>query len=240
MVRSLCGSAPHTRGTGSRDRGRDRPNRFSPAHAGNGERSVPPIVTDAVQPRTRGERSWRAKSISGVLGSAPHTRGTASMCRQSRRTKAVQPRTRGERSNGVAEDGWYAGSAPHTRGTALADVDSHRQKRFSPAHAGNGLSARSRFALRSVQPRTRGERFITKLANKPNGGSAPHTRGTARMLLLRQARERFSPAHAGNGVYRYKVGAEDAVQPRTRGERVMRSDSFWSSFGSAPHTRGTG
>ena len=70
-------------------------------------------------------------------------------------------------------------------------------------------------------------------------GSAPHTQGTGRPLGLSRRRDRFSPAHAGNGWrirHRHDCGP---VQPRTRRERPIPIMAAQSRCGSAPHTQGT-
>src|SRR5699024_8291695 len=70
------GSAPRTRGTPSHGSRQRRPDRFSPADAGNTWGVGFEVDAPAVQPRGRGEHLTSSVTDPMVLGSAPRTRGT--------------------------------------------------------------------------------------------------------------------------------------------------------------------
>ena len=70
-------------------------------------------------------------------------------------------------------------------------------------------------------------------------GSAPHTQGTEQGQGRQLEVERFSPAHAGNGMAAWPVAVRATVQPRTRRERYPRHRAAPTVYGSAPHTQGT-
>ncbi len=131
------------------------------------------------------------------------------------------------------------GSSPHTRGTVFLVLVLVVPERFIPAHAGNGLVARSGEKKYPVHPRTRGERIGRGKRATASRGSSPHTRGTGGGYAARGAGYRFIPAHAGNGRPRSYARWWTAVHPRTRGERPFSLTIETVDNGSSPHTRGT-
>ena len=152
----------------------------------------------------------------------------------------VQPRACGERY-GVRGDGEYnAGSAPRLRGTVSPIRSRELRWRFSPAPAGNGVSMVSTTGTPPVQPRACGERLTSTRFWILLIGSAPRLRGTGAVWLELLARDRFSPAPAGNGVGPGRVRPAGPVQPRACGERARPPLAGDARPGSAPRLRGTG
>ena len=70
-------------------------------------------------------------------------------------------------------------------------------------------------------------------------GSAPHARGTRDAFDHVTASYRFSPACAGNTKRQARQWHKRPVQPRMRGEHVSSAAGIVTSYGSAPHARGT-
>ena len=70
------GSSPHARGTCPSASACCLPHRFIPACAGNAMTRVKLLLTVAVHPRMRGERSSSSATRSRAGGSSPHARGT--------------------------------------------------------------------------------------------------------------------------------------------------------------------
>ena len=173
------------------------------------------------------------------IGSAPHARGThhrpnhrQSRCRFSPACAgnasfamigctpaSVQPRMRGERAGREVEAASQGGSAPHARGTRYPTLPRRASLRFSPACAGNADISEVRAAMDTVQPRMRGERGGVAGAQVLEFGSAPHARGTRRVLPGLRGGDRFSPACAGNASTLSNPPRKKPVQPRMRGER---------------------
>ena len=158
---------------------------------------------------------------------------------EQRQALTVQPRTRRERVPNPPPPRLRTGSAPHTQGTGHRRSGQDGPPRFSPAHAGNGGGRSAGTSTPPVQPRTRRERALAGGPAVFVAGSAPHTQGTLLATVDRDAAERFSPAHAGNGPQPTAPRTTHAVQPRTRRERRRESRRHSISNGSAPHTQGT-
>ena len=73
----------------------------------------------------------------------------------------------------------------------------------------------------AVHPRTSGEQKGKVMGYNAGGGSSPHERGTEELRELKQLRERFIPARAGNSPCQGVVLVMQLVHPRTSGEQ------FW-------------
>ena len=79
----------------------------------------------------------------------------------------------------------------------LAAADG-RGPRISPAHAGNTFLRLVDWIFEKDQPRTCGEYVVGSGMMLMVIGSAPHMRGIRRYAARIHARNRISPAHAGN------------------------------------------
>ncbi len=136
----VSGSAPRVRGTARlRDAGQ-RPERFSPACAGNGPTLAAWAKSRPVQPRVCGERRATWSRSTASTGSAPRVRGTGDVIAPTEWTGRfspacagngsqpirpawpvpVQPRVCGERVWHVLPGGVPYGSAPRVRGTGAS------------------------------------------------------------------------------------------------------------------------
>ena len=171
------GSAPQARGTRTDPRRPREIVRFSPAGAGNTTSDPIAGSAAAVQPRRRGEHPAIGANRPASNGSAPQARGTLDRRAVEHRierfspagagntlavaeactTYSVQPRRRGEHARASAGTVGTVGSAPQARGTRSAHGDPAHFPRFSPAGAGNTSRASPMRAIRTVQPRRRGE-----------------------------------------------------------------------------------
>ena len=212
------GSSPHARGTCPSASACCLPHRFIPACAGNAMTRVKLLLTVAVHPRMRGERSSSSATRSRAGGSSPHARGTHwnggkdSAPRRFIPACAgnapghpgpvpgvpVHPRMRGERTGAARLNVIAGGSSPHARGTRWSRLTNRPNPRFIPACAGNAFSAEIVHRLRPVHPRMRGERMKRPSAYHSRTGSSPHARGTPDVRWSGRGRFRFIPACAGN------------------------------------------
>ena len=130
------------------------------------------------------------------------------------------------------------GSPPHTRGIPSFLITRSQCHGFTPAYAGN-----TAFCVRGgvgqwVHPRIRGEYFSEILKKNIIRGSPPHTRGIPALLQPGYKRLRFTPAYAGNTLYRRLYTGPSKVHPRIRGEYFVAPSVTLTVVGSPPHTRG--
>ena len=91
----------------------------------------------------------------------------------------------------------------------------------------------------TVHPRARGERVEVLHDFFFPFGSSPRARGTVIMMTTFLELARFIPARAGNGLKFMPRFFFDAVHPRARGERAMKSRVSMIPGGSSPRARGT-
>ena len=136
------GSSPHTRGTLFFLIFSPRTLRFIPAHAGNARW---PLVN------AQGRRFIPAHAGNAVVGDCVIP------------SRSVHPRTRGERAPKLVLVEPENGSSPHTRGTLGRCKISLGHGRFIPAHAGNASCPEGEERMKTVHPRTRGERKLNYL-----------------------------------------------------------------------------
>ena len=94
-------------------------------------------------------------------------------------------------------------------------------------------------ASRPVHPRTRGDQPGCDISHDISLGSSPHTRGSDRADVPRQALQRFIPAHAGIRRWVYSARIRVSVHPRTRGDQLFDPETKRGVYGSSPHTRGS-
>ena len=132
---------------------------ITPAHAG--KRPEYTFITSLYEdhPRTRGEKRLCQVSLSGAVGSPPHTRGKvnpsvdnidkqgitpahAGKSIVERETFGMyedHPRTRGEKKLCQVSLSGAAGSPPHTRGKVQEIQKSLNPDGITPAHAGKRI-----------------------------------------------------------------------------------------------------
>ncbi len=220
-------SAVQPRVCGERDACADvqrRCGRFSPACAGNADRSHASACRSPVQPRVCGERLDEP----------------ADCC-----SKPVQPRVCGERCATGSAWSRPAGSAPRVRGTLRCRRRYVPRWRFSPACAGNAASlalsyARVRFSpacagnARSAIAGNQRSRFSPACAGNARAttrsaigaGSAPRVRGT-RSCRARSHRHAVQPRVCGErDMIERAAPRRRPVQPRVCGERCNAASAI--------------
>ena len=252
------GSSPHTRGARGRQSQTRQHARIIPAYAGSTYpiRSFRPVDWD--HPRIRGEHAETRFDAVPEAGSSPHTRGAhlildflcgsggiipayaGSTCPF---PKALlpwtdHPRIRGEHAGRGDLRRGRAGSSPHTRGAPAAAAAAHVAQRIIPAYAGSTRPPTRPNPGRADHPRIRGEHPQAAFADRPVGGSSPHTRGARWAPPRGSGTSRIIPAYAGSTGGSPHKGTPSPDHPRIRGEHNPRSCSTVAVSGSSPHTRG--
>ena len=90
----------------------------------------------------------------------------------------VYPRWRGELTPQGLTRNRQAGLSPLARGTLRERIAARLRKRFIPAGAGNSVAVLSRFSLKPVYPRWRGELAAPERQTPICCGLSPLARGT--------------------------------------------------------------
>ena len=191
--------------------------RLIPAHAGKTPRRPSATSGPRAHPRSRGENTAIARTVTDTMGSSPLTRGKRgrSGTRRPRRRlipahagktgvrgfgkagHGAHPRSRGENHPRLRAWPWPAGSSPLTRGK-LADADCVRSLgRLIPAHAGKTPGHYGDKSPRWAHPRSRGENPRNGPSSASPAGSSPLTRGKRVGVTLDAWRRGLIPAHAG-------------------------------------------
>ncbi len=194
------GSSPRGRGTGITSARAECSGRVIPAWAGNRFRvlSWPSVRTG--HPRVGGEQSVCRVCDARVCGSSPRGRGTdlhrpycccetrviPAWAGNSKETPTMynaysgHPRVGGEQLPSINRRAHHCGSSPRGRGTGAGPSAQRDDGRVIPAWAGNSPIWISRQNLSAGHPRVGGEQVQVKLLKRPNFGSSPRGRGTAR------------------------------------------------------------
>ena len=168
-----------------------------PAHAGKTRKSMPYAGVVQAHPRSRGENTSQAASVSRSTGSSPLTRGKPPCRRGGRRPRGLipahagktlplaspvvpgeaHPRSRGENISRPLPTGPLSGSSPLTRGKPpqVRRWDSGRG--LIPAHAGKTRGPPRAPDTAPAHPRSRGENEIARAEDVNSNGSSPLTRG---------------------------------------------------------------
>ena len=252
------GSSPLTRGKPHEAWTRTLEARLIPAHAGKTTSRPSPIRPTPAHPRSRGENSARALTVSCQTGSSPLTRGKLSrrVCAPSeyrlipahagktRRTRPpsltrrAHPRSRGENCLSSNPKRLCRGSSPLTRGKRKDFPRRIGGGRLIPAHAGKTWCESRCKRRRWAHPRSRGENGGRVAGLRGVRGSSPLTRGKPMRSCGVTLSRRLIPAHAGktSGFRgRYPLGR---AHPRSRGENSAKVASHFKVSGSSPLTRG--
>ncbi len=194
---SSRGSSPLTRGALVRPRHRPTRHRLIPAHAGSTCRRTPSVVARRAHPRSRGEHTRAASSLSAAMGSSPLTRGAREghWCGRVDRglipahagsTEALDlepavitahPRSRGEHPGRGRSRSANAGSSPLTRGARDQRCRPEASAGLIPAHAGSTQTPERERPPPWAHPRSRGEHRIMVTGSWGRWGSSPLTRG---------------------------------------------------------------
>ena len=154
--------------------------------------------------------------------------------------RSVHPRSCGEQGGFRRRDHLAPGSSPLVRGTVDAAKDQVVRNRFIPARAGNSSRLRPQAQTSTVHPRSCGEQDGRAHERVDVCGSSPLVRGTVLVLPVRELRERFIPARAGNSRRADRTGRQRPVHPRSCGEQFRLWLFFTRAAGSSPLVRGTG
>ena len=153
----MAGSPPHTRETRCANSLSSRPNRITPAYAGNTVSEIVENVLLEDHPRIRGKHSDGQHLLAVFRGSPPHTRETPIFSSSDRRVSRITPAYAGNtkpRQGCHTEPGdhprirgkhlmcstvaiVWLGSPPHTRETPSVAVEAVQASGITPAYAGN-------------------------------------------------------------------------------------------------------
>ena len=125
------------------------------------------------------------------------------------------------------------------RGTLTKDWYDCEVFRFSPAGAGDTSGSMTTARAPPVQPRGCGGHLGVTLILVNKNGSAPRVRGTQGPLMPFAARDRFSPAGAGDTPEPHDPSLPTSVQPRGCGGHSSTAAKVGNRAGSAPRVRGT-
>ena len=109
----------------------------------------------------------------------------------------------------------------------------------TPLARGTRRKLASAFFKTAVQPRSRGELYVSAELRDLWRGSTPLARGTRNSPERDYFRLRFNPARAGNSIHSLRAPRKEPVQPRSRGELKNKSRPSGIPDGSTPLARGT-
>jgi len=254
------GSPPRMRGKARSDMVGWGHHRFTPAHAGKGP--IPPCgrLVLSVHPRACGERYSDPSQDGYRLGSPPRMRGKGKIGRyrsaRSRFTPAhagkgeftspsatgssVHPRACGERGVMRKAHPSATGSPPRMRGKASKIGFRLHPIRFTPAHAGKGAPGQGQHSGQAVHPRACGERYHPHYPWTDGNGSPPRMRGKVTRRFVFPSAIRFTPAHAGKGVWCWFTSIRSPVHPRACGERATARRSSCRRWRFTPAHAGKG
>ena len=151
--------------------------RFSPAHGEHYSRSPSWKRGFASAPHARGTHP-DVRNVAALVRFSPAPAGNTGPCAPGSGSRPLQPRTRGEHFQWNVLLPFDYASAPHVRGTRCGARGGICRTRFSPARAGNTARTFLSCSLRPLQPRTRGEHMMARIAEWRDDASAPHARGT--------------------------------------------------------------
>ena len=193
------GSSPLVRGSADARQSVQLAERFIPARAGIGDIHIFRPNRDAVHPRSCGDRIRTAMLWYSALGSSPLVRGSGhhpkfrhGLCRfiparagigsctgLMSRARTVHPRSCGDRLLKIYYQALLFGSSPLVRGSGCDVADCAASSRFIPARAGIGGPICSTSSMRTVHPRSCGDRRQPGIQERPLRGSSPLVRGSA-------------------------------------------------------------
>ena len=191
------GSPPLARGQGAATDPVGVGDRITPARAGTGPKWKQRRPRCADHPRSRGDRTNPANSLTPDDGSPPLARGQVLRHEQDKRPWRItparagtgprpssgrpassdHPRSRGDRAEIVAWAKLYGGSPPLARGQGADRAGMQGPPRITPARAGTGAADAASSAPLSDHPRSRGDRVVKDGIKVVLTGSPPLARG---------------------------------------------------------------
>ena len=107
------------------------------------------------------------------------------------------------------------------RGTLCAAMLSVNMPRITPAYAGNTNIVKSILVNFWDHPRVCGEHPLHRLKGNVYKGSPPRMRGTLRIAIKENSKDRITPAYAGNTRNRARRNRDAEDHPRVCGEHVL-------------------
>ena len=232
--------------------------RLIPAHAGKTSARAYQRACCAAHPRSRGENTSQAASVSRSIGSSPLTRGK--LTRRGRHARPIRlipahagktftptqwvtklkahPRSRGENDHVDCPADHELGSSPLTRGKPLIGVPAADPLGLIPAHAGKTRRIITALKCSAAHPRSRGENLNAVAGGNKETGSSPLTRGKLGPRGPYGHWRGLIPAHAGKTPLRRRRQGLGAAHPRSRGENSSMRPQTGRTPGSSPLTRG--
>ena len=150
----------------------------------------------------------------------------------------AHPRSRGENARSCTTLDGADGSSPLTRGKPAIPLISWTGTGLIPAHAGKTSGASQPPGTNAAHPRSRGENHLFAVADQPERGSSPLTRGKLTPRHSVQRHVRLIPAHAGKTVRGSAPARGPPAHPRSRGENDTHPLIAPIVAGSSPLTRG--
>ena len=177
ILKTYCGTSPHTRGKPTTALDSGPVARNIPAHAGKTDIHTSHHHTGQEHPRTRGENSAENCRKKSLGGTSPHTRGKQvdslerygyprNIPAHAGKTwtrglvaggNTEHPRTRGENNEFLYASARQGGTSPHTRGKHGGGCLVLILHGNIPAHAGKTSVPYAPLRLSAEHPRTRGE-----------------------------------------------------------------------------------
>ena len=210
-------------------------------------------------PRVCGEQERSKRPGTGLPGSPPRVRGTATYDVPQMTRLRITPACAGNRNRSGKSSGRYkdhprvcgeqaifhpdkipvGGSPPRVRGTAFISTVPSGKKRITPACAGNrALFLCLRHAIKD-HPRVCGEQVVLPETVIDAVGSPPRVRGTDYFQRVMPATTRITPACAGNRRMDTSCWMGRRDHPRVCGEQLFRYQEISGKLGSPPRVRGT-
>ncbi len=211
---------------------------WTPARAGKPTQVVRHDPLEAVDPRSRGEASSRAKAMTSESGGPPLARGShprecvgdlaggwtparagkpprPASCRSASR---VDPRSRGEAALDLRLDEVPEGGPPLARGSRHRRQVRRVVEGWTPARAGKPSPRRRLPVPVRVDPRSRGEAWARATRTTLRSGGPPLARGSQARSGARQLGQGWTPARAGKPPSPRASSPRSRVDPRSRGE----------------------
>ena len=233
-----AGSSPLTRGKLSLAASRRTPRRLIPAHAGKTIYPDPSRSALEAHPRSRGENTAIARTVTDTMGSSPLTRGKHRAGRFGGVHVGLIPAHAGKTS---APPRWARLRRAHPRSRGENGRKGGAMPGFTrliPAHAGKTWAWSRRARPPRAHPRSRGENTAQPGREGRVAGSSPLTRGKRSILADSVLAHRLIPAHAGKTQSMHSLTCSASAHPRSRGENGTPTATWDNTVGSSPLTRG--
>ncbi len=233
--------------------------RSIPACAGKPEKNPCRRPKSQVDPRVRGEAVCASLNVPGPPGRSPRARGShIQHLRQLHRLRSipacagkpaylvysgslsgVDPRVRGEAIFRRDCRICGAGRSPRARGSPSDGFADRRLAGSIPACAGKPKTTSTLPRLTMVDPRVRGEAFLSGLKLRGREGRSPRARGSLRKRQNPTGQKGSIPACAGKPPRSHPRSTAPEVDPRVRGEARVCANGAGHHQGRSPRARGS-